>query len=59
MKKGKRLAADENGMPSFELLLRRKPAILYTFDLLQLDGEDLRKGTYRASQSLASKARSS
>jgi len=42
MKKGKRLAPDENGMPSFELLQRRKPAILYAFDLLQLDGEDLR-----------------
>ena len=29
-------------MPSFDLLRRRKPAVLYAFDLLQLDGADLR-----------------
>jgi bifunctional non-homologous end joining protein LigD len=40
---GEVVAPDENGLPSFELLRRRQPAVLYAFDLLQLDGADLRR----------------
>src|SRR5258705_2746193 len=40
---GEVVAPDENGMPCFESLRRRKPAVLYAFDLLELDGADLRK----------------
>jgi len=31
-----------SGVPSFNRLQRRQPALLYAFDLLELDGADLR-----------------
>jgi len=40
---GEVVAPDVDGLPSLELLLRRKSAVLYAFDLLQLDDADLRK----------------
>ena len=40
---GEAVACDDRGLADFQLLRRRgKPVILYAFDLLQLDGEDLR-----------------
>jgi bifunctional non-homologous end joining protein LigD len=40
---GEVVAPDENGMPSFELLGRHKPATRCAFDLLQTDGANRRK----------------
>ena len=42
---GEAVACDEQGMPDFKLLIRNSrygSAQLYAFDLLELDGEDLR-----------------
>jgi bifunctional non-homologous end joining protein LigD len=41
---GEAVACDEAGLASFKLLRRKQaPAFLYAFDLLELDGEDLRR----------------
>jgi bifunctional non-homologous end joining protein LigD len=43
---GEAIACDESGVPSFNLLLHRKRddhVFLYAFDLIELDGEDLRR----------------
>src|SRR5215475_4529031 len=42
---GEAVACDDQGIPDFELLIRNRrygSAQLYAFDLLELDGEDLR-----------------
>jgi bifunctional non-homologous end joining protein LigD len=42
---GEAVACDDDGTPVFELLIRNRryaSAQLYAFDLLELDGEDLR-----------------
>jgi len=39
---GEVAAPDENGLPSFNRLRRKLPALLYAFDILDLDGQDLR-----------------
>ena len=39
---GEIASPDESGVPSFNRLQRRQPALLYAFDLLELDGADLR-----------------
>jgi bifunctional non-homologous end joining protein LigD len=42
---GEAIACDENGIPDFKLLIRHRrygSAQLYAFDILELDGEDLR-----------------
>jgi bifunctional non-homologous end joining protein LigD len=52
---GEVVAPDENGLPSFELLRRRKPAILYAFDLLHLDGADLRKESIERRKAMLAK----
>ena len=36
---GEVVSCDENGVPNFEALRRRGPALLYVFDLLELDGK--------------------
>jgi ATP-dependent DNA ligase len=36
------VACDDNGVPVFKMLRQKKPALLYAFDLLELNGEDLR-----------------
>jgi bifunctional non-homologous end joining protein LigD len=43
---GEAIACDDSGVPSFNLLLHRKRddrVFLYAFDLIELDGEDLRR----------------
>jgi bifunctional non-homologous end joining protein LigD len=43
---GEAIACDEHGMPSFELLQRRlrdERVFLYAFDLIEIDGVDLRR----------------
>jgi bifunctional non-homologous end joining protein LigD len=39
---GEVVAPGPDGVPSFELLRRKHPAVLYAFDLIELDGTDLR-----------------
>jgi bifunctional non-homologous end joining protein LigD len=39
---GEIAALDHRGVPSFEMLQRQQPAVFYAFDLLYLDGCDLR-----------------
>jgi bifunctional non-homologous end joining protein LigD len=39
---GEVVACDDNGVPSFKLLRQKESALLYAFDLLELNGEDLR-----------------
>ena len=39
---GEIASPDESGVPSFNLLQRRQPALLYAFDILELDGADPR-----------------
>jgi bifunctional non-homologous end joining protein LigD len=39
---GEICALDPNGVPRFELLQQGKDAVLFAFDLLRLDGDDLR-----------------
>lgn len=40
---GEVAAPDDRGVPSFDHLLRRNPALLYAFDLIEIDGVDLRR----------------
>ena len=40
---GEAAAADTTGVPSFDALRRRAPAMLYAFDLIELNGRDLRR----------------
>jgi bifunctional non-homologous end joining protein LigD len=40
---GEVVSCDEKGIPDFQALRRRGPALLYVFDLLELDGKDLRR----------------
>ena len=40
---GEVVAPGPDGVPSFELLRRKHPAVLYAFDLIELDGVDLRR----------------
>jgi len=36
-------APDDRGIPCFDSLRRRQPALLYAFDLIEIDGVDIRK----------------
>jgi bifunctional non-homologous end joining protein LigD len=40
---GEAIASGADGLADFQLLRRRAPATLLAFDLLELDGEDLRR----------------
>jgi bifunctional non-homologous end joining protein LigD len=39
---GEVVACDDSGLPVFKMLRQKKPVHLYAFDLLELNGEDLR-----------------
>src|SRR5712671_6313905 len=36
-------APDDRGIPCFDQLRRRQPALLYAFDLIEIDGVDIRR----------------
>lgn len=40
---GEVCAPDDRGIPCFDQLRRRQPALLYAFDLIEIDGADLRR----------------
>jgi bifunctional non-homologous end joining protein LigD len=40
---GEAIASGDDGLADFQLLRRRAPAILCAFDLLELDGKDMRR----------------
>ena len=49
---GEAVACDENGMPSFDRLRHRRhdaSVFLYAFDLIELNGDDLRRDPLEAS----------
>lgn len=37
------MAPDDRGIPCFDQLRRRQPALLYAFDLIEIDGVDIRR----------------
>ena len=52
---GEIVSPDENGIPSFERLRHQQPALLYAFDLVELDGRDLRKKPIEARKAALAK----
>jgi len=44
-------APDDRGIPCFDSLRRRQPALLYAFDLIEIDGVDIRKEPIEARKS--------
>jgi bifunctional non-homologous end joining protein LigD len=53
---GEAVACDDNGLPVFDRLRYRRDdrrVFLYAFDLIELDGDDLRREPIRAPQGVA------